>query len=349
MKIAINQDAGFTHSTNWVFPWRQFCLDNNIDFEIVDVLSCNSIEVLKKFDCFLWHFGQYSHKEMLEARSILNSLEKIGVKVFPSFNDSWHFDDKIAEMYILQAINAPIPKSQVFYSKKDLQDALSNGLFQFPIVAKLRTGSGSHNVKLLRKESQMIRYGKRMFGRGFNPAPSLLYKTSSNVRSSHNKTDFLKKAKRIPEFLRILRDARRFPKEKDYIYLQEFIPNDGYDLKVVVVGDKCAGLVRPVRSHDFRASGGGEVFFEKKYFTKEIIHSAFETADKLNTQCIGFDFVVNKDNGKGYIVEMSYGFSHEAVLSSGGYFDRDFVWHDEPLNVPHEIIKNMINKIELSK
>ena len=94
-------------------------------------------------------------------------------------------------------------------------------------------------------------------------------------------------------------------------------------MKVVVVGDKCSGLVRPIRSHDFRASGGGEVFFKKKYFTEQIIKSAFAVADALGTQCIGFDYVVDNRTGNGLIVEMSYGFAHEAVMASGGCFDRD--------------------------
>ena len=36
---------------------------------------------------------------------------------------------------------------------------------------------------------------------------------------------------------------------------------------------------------------------------------------------------------------MSYGFSHTAVLGMGGYFDKNGVWYDKPLNVPEEIIK----------
>ena len=93
-------------------------------------------------------------------------------------------------------------------------------------------------------------------GKGYDPAPSLLYKTTSNVRSSHDWKTFKAKAKRIPEFLRVLSSAKKFPNERGYVYLQEFVPNDGYDMKVVVVGDKLSGFYRPVRTHDFRASGG---------------------------------------------------------------------------------------------
>ena len=43
----------------------------------------------------------------------------MGLKVFPDFNTSWHFDDKIAETYLLQSISAPIPQSYIFYNYED--------------------------------------------------------------------------------------------------------------------------------------------------------------------------------------------------------------------------------------
>lgn len=342
MKILIHlSQSKRTHSTGWIFPWVDYCQQNNIEYVTIDLLRGDTINFVRDFDILLWHFGQYNYTEMLEARSILYSAQKMGLKVFPDFNESWHFDDKIAEMYALQSVNAPIPESKVFYDMNTFEQWMASNP-ALPVVGKLRTGSGSHNVKLLKSKSALRDYAKRMFGKGYDPAPSLLYKTTSNVRSSHDWKTFKAKAKRIPEFLRVLSSAKKFPNECGYVYLQEFVPNDGYDMKVVVVGDKLSGFYRPVRTHDFRASGGGEFLYDKKMFTDDIIKSAFSVAKALGVQCIGFDYVVNKNTGKGLIVEMSYGFSHTAVLGMGGYFDKNGVWYDKPLNVPEEIIKNML-------
>lgn len=319
-------------------------MQNNIDYEMVDLFTGEAIKELSRFDVLLWHFNQYKHAEMLEARSILYTAKRMGLRVFPDFDDAWHFDDKVAEMYILQALNAPMPESHVYYYKEAMENDLRKGKIVLPIIGKLRTGSGSHNVKLLETEHALKKYASKMFSNGFNPAPSLFYKASSNIRSSHDKQQFMNKLKRAPEFLRTLAGARHFPHEKDYVYLQQFIPNDGYDMKVVVVGDKCSFLVRPIRSHDFRASGGGEVFFDKKYFKEQIIESAFKVSDALGSQCMGYDYVVNRETGEGVIVEMSYGFSHQAIMASGGYYDRNLEWHDEPLNAPKELLNNLLMK-----
>lgn len=344
MKVLIhkpNISIDKIHSSNWLFPWIEYCENNHIEYDTIDLLEADAINVLRSYDVLLWHFGQYSYSEMLEARSILYCAEQMGLKTFPSFKDSWHFDDKIAEMYALQAVNAPIPNSNVFYNIKSFNEWLNTDI-QLPIVAKLRTGSGSHNVKLFKSKYSLKRYAKRMFSKGYNPAPSFIYKTTSNIRSSNSKASFWAKLKRAPEFLRTLKGAKKFPYEKGYVYLQEFIPNDGFDMKIVVVGDKCTGLHRPIRTHDFRASGGGAVLYDKTLFSDNIIRSAFATADALGLKCVGFDYVIDTRTGKGVIVEMSYGFSHTAVMGMNGYFDRNCKWHDGAVNAPQELLKNII-------
>lgn len=343
MKIAILYDKSEKlHSTNWSYPWIEFCKKNAIDYEIINPYKINVINELLNFDIILWHYSNYSFKDMLMAKNVLNTLEDSGKVVFPSYKDAWHFDDKLAETYLLESIKAPIPKSYYYYSLLDLNNAIENNDFSFPIVAKLRNGSGSHNVKLFDSGKELLKYGKKMYTSGISSAPSLLYKSSSNIKSAKNLKTFIKRAKRIPEFLRSLSNAKKFNVEKGYVYLQEFIPNDGYDLKVVVVGDKLSFIGRNIREGEFRASGGGDLFYDKNRVTKNVIDSAFKTSDQLGFTCMGYDYVVNKESGEGIIIEISYGFSHQALLDSGGYFDREGVWHDEPLNVPDELLKNIL-------
>jgi len=342
MKIAICQkQSQHHHSTDWTLPWIEYCDNNKLPYEVVDPYHLNAIKRLRSFDCLLWHYSNYSFTDMLEARSILYSAKVMGLKIFPDFNEAWHSDDKVAETYLLQSIDAPIPHTYIFYDYETFLKWLSCDV-KFPLVGKLRCGSGSHNVKLFHNTRELTGYAKRMFGKGYKPAPSLIYKASSNVKSSHDWTTIKKRAKRIPEFLRTLANAKKFPNEKGYLFLQEFIPNDGYDLKVVVVGDKLSFIARNVRKGDFRASGGGDLFFDKSIVTQNIISSAFSTSDKLGFQCMGYDYVVDKSSGIGKIVEISFGFSHTALMQANGYFDRCGIWHDEKLNVPVEIIKNIL-------
>lgn len=346
MKIAIVQDTNDKiHSTNWTRPWTEYCTKHSLSYELINPYSHTLLDEIAESQVLLWHFSGYNYTEMLIARSILYSAKAMGKRIFPDFNDAWHFDDKIAETYLLQSVDAPIPQSFMFYSLPSLKEFASSSK-SFPYVAKLRNGSGSHNVKMIKNEKELLKYAQIMFSSGFSSSPNLLYKTSSNIKSTKSFKTLVNRAKRIPEFLRTLRNSKMFPHEKGYVYLQEFVPNDGYDLKIVVVGDKLSFIGRNIREGEFRASGGGDLFYDKSFVTQNVIDSAFKTSDELGFKCMGYDYVVNKNTGEGIIIEISYGFSHEALLSAGGYFDRKGNWHEEPINAPQEVIHHLILELE---
>lgn len=344
MKIAILFDeAEKLHSTNWSVAWVDYCNSHNLSYRVVNPYKRGVINELINFDIVLWHFSNYSFKDMLIAKNILNTMEFHGKKVFPSFNDAWHFDDKLAETYLLESVEAPIPTSFYYYDMESLEIAIRDKELPFPIIAKLRNGSGSHNVRKIDSAEELINYAKKMFTSGLNSAPSLMFKASSNIKSSKSLKTFIIRAKRIPEFLKSLSNAKKFNVERGYVYLQKFVPNDGYDLKIVVIGDKLSFIGRNIRQGEFRASGGGDIFYEKEKVTKNVIDSAFKTSEELGFECMGYDYVVDKVTGKGMVIEISYGFSHHALLQAGGHFDRYGNWYDEPLNAPIEVLKNLIS------
>lgn len=341
--VAICKSLLSRHKTNdgIIIPsWTQWLDEHNIPWEYIDCYDTDIISKLPNYSGLIWHYENYSNADLMEAQNILDIAASMGLKVYPDHNTAWHFDDKIAEMYALQAVCAPIPKSWVFYELETCLQWLENEC-EYPIIAKLRRGSGSNNVKLLKNYAEAKKYAKRMFGEGISPAQSLVYKTFSKVQSTRDWKTFVDRFKKIPDFLWSRRFGKGLPNEKGYCYFQKYIPNKGFDIKVAVVNGKCSFLTRHTRKADFRASGSGDFFYDKELLTKDIVHSALETAEKLGVQCIGFDFVVNKETNKGYIIEMCHGFDVDAVYECGGYWDRNLEWHDEPINVKFEIMEQL--------
>ncbi len=315
----------------------KYCQENNIEYQFVDPYSNDALEQMCSCGAVVWFVQNYLYADLLQAANILRAVEDKGVKVFPSSSTIWHFDDKVAQKYAFESVGAPSPKSYVFYDKDNAIEFIKQT--NLPIVAKLRNGSGASNVKLIRTIPQGESYIKRMFAKGFDPSPSLLYKAYSKAQSSKSFKTLISRIRKIPMFLATRGNAKLMPYERGYCYFQEYIKNDGFDIKVVVIAGKLSYFVRNVRKGDFRASGGGDFFYQKSYITPDIIESAFKCADDLNLQCIGFDYVVDKSTGKGLIIEMCYGFDFDAVQAAGGYFDRQGQWHDEPLVITDEIIK----------
>ncbi len=320
----------------------QYCDQNGIEYQFVDPYSNDALEQMCSCSAVVWFIQNYLYADLLQAGNLLRAVEDRGVRVFPSSSTIWHFDDKVAQKYAFESVGAPTPKNYVFYDTASAIEFLKG--VELPIVAKLRNGSGASNVKLIREIPSGIAYIKRMFSKGFDPSPSLLYKAYSKAQSSKSLKTLISRIKKIPMFLTTRRNAKLMPYERGYCYLQSYIPNDGFDIKVAVIGGKLSYFVRNVRKGDFRASGGGDFFYERSYITPDIIESAFKCADDLNLQCVGFDYVVDKRSGKGLIIEMCYGFDFEAVAAAGGYFDRAGKWHDEPLLITTEIMKLLTTK-----
>lgn len=339
--VAIVQDKDRKiHSTNWSIKWIEICKENGIPYEVVDGYEPSLVLSCEKYSAVLWHFGNYSPRDMMEARNILYAISRKGVPTFPDYNTAYHFDDKIAEMYLLQAVGASIPDSVAFFNKDDCIEYLKSA--EYPIIAKLKAGSGANNVKKLDSYHEAVRYANRMFGKGYNPAPSLVYKSFSKIQSTHDWKTFVSRFKRIPEFLRTRRGGKLLPRERGYCYFQQFIPNDGFDIKVVICNEKLSFICRNVRQHDFRASGGGTLYYDRSVITKDLIDIAFQASDAIGCQCMGYDFVIDSRIGKPMIIEMSYGFDSDAVKDAGCYWTRDGVYHNGSLDVPADILEEVL-------
>ncbi|WP_287621076.1 hypothetical protein [Parabacteroides sp.] len=343
MKIAICRNPKI-----WNHPESMLFLDNialacekqGVKYEYVNPYSSDILSKIREFDAIIWFIQNFLWADLMEARSILNAAEQMGKKVFPNRATNWHFDDKIAEMYAFQSIDAPIPKSNVFYSKESALEFFKNA--QFPVVAKLRCGSGANNVRLLKNYTQAKRYTKRMFGKGFNPMPSLLFKATSKAKSSHNWNTFISRLKKLPQFLYTRSRSKLMPNEKGYVYIQEYIPDNTTDFRVKVIGDHCWAFQRKVRKNDFRASGSGDLIFDNNNIPLKMIETSFKVSKSLNLQCIAFDFIHDKRTDEYKIVEMSYGFGYDEFEAQNGYWDTSLTFHSETFSLYDWIVESIL-------
>lgn len=114
MKIAIhNRPGSFSDS------WIEYCKRNHIDYKLVNAYGNDIVEQVKDCDAFMWHHHHADYRDNLFAKQLLFSLQISGIKVFPDFNTGWHFDDKVGQKYMLEAIDAPMVQSFVFYTKAE--------------------------------------------------------------------------------------------------------------------------------------------------------------------------------------------------------------------------------------
>ncbi len=343
ISVAIVKSDFDDHSTSWSREWLRVCQERKINHELVDWREPDAMERLMANEVVLWHFSHYSFQEMNFAIGILYALEKAGRRVFPSLADSIHFDDKVSQAFLLKTLEIPTPRNDVMFDL-DGVEAWLEIVGEYPVVAKLRTGSGSSNVILIRSPSELRKYSSKLFRNGISSTPSLVYKARSNMMSSRSWQEVLARLRRAPEFFFSRHMAGKAHRERGYVYLQEFIPGVDYDLKVVVVGDQLSFIARRTRPGDFRASGGGDLFYDRSLVTPMLIDTAFAAADAIGSDCTGLDMIYDPRDGSPVVLEISYGFSHTALLACGGCFDRNHVWNPHPLNAPEAVLERLIQE-----
>ncbi|WP_407412447.1 RimK family alpha-L-glutamate ligase [Acinetobacter sp.] len=338
MKIAIHHNPN-SFSERWI----KYCEEKNIDYKIVNAFDNDIIEQLKDYDIFMWHHHHGKFEDVILAKKILFSLEHAGVKVFPDFKTAWHFDDKVAQKYLLEAINAPLVPSYVFYDKETALNWAKNT--SYPKVFKLKGGAGASNVKLVRGYSQAVNLINKAFGRGFSQFDRLGYFKERYSKFKSGKDSFLGVIKGLARIFIIPEFAKKQPKDVGYIYFQEFIPGLDSDIRIQVIGNRICGLKRFVRENDFRASGSGNfIEFNEKNIDKEILNIAIKAKRKINSQCLTIDFIYK--NNKPMVVEVSYGFPTKFYDNCEGYWDEKLVWHKGNFNPQYWMIENLIKEIE---
>ena len=333
------------HPTKGTFSdrWIQYCEEHGISHRIVNCYSTDIIAQLRDCSALLWHIRHGTATDLMIGRHVLLAAAAMGLKVFPDHNTAWHFDDKIAQKYLLEAIHAPLVPSWVFYNLEGAIAWIETA--SFPKVFKLRRGSGSRNVRLARTKAQAASLARQAFSGGFRlsgTASQELWKVTHHWRK-RDLTEFLMG---LPGKARNrLRLDRAVGRERGYVYFQEFMAANEFDTRISIIGNRAFGFTRNVRPGDFRASGSGRIVFDRSRIDPAAIRIAFHVAQTLQTQSCAFDFV-NDGSGRTKICEISFGYEPGPVHDAGGFWDLDLNWHEGPTWPEDAILGDLLDQIQ---
>ena len=334
MKIAIHGQQG-SFSDRWI----TYCNNQSIDYKIVDCYATNIISQLEDCDALMWHHNHGNYKDVLFAKQLIYSLEQGGKKTFPDFKTCWHFDDKVGQKYLFESIGAPLVPSYVFYTKEEATQWINQAIF--PKVFKLRGGAGSANVKLIKTAKKAHRLNSKAFGKGFSQFDRIGYFKDRLNKYRSGKDSLLGVIKGIGRLIIRTEFSELHGREKGYIYFQDFIPENQFDIRVIVIAEKAFAIKRMVRKDDFRASGSGNIFYQKELFTRQTIDLAFQLTNKLQSQCAAFDFVYDK-SGNPLVIELSYGFSTTGYDRCEGYWDKSLQFHEEAFTPQDWMVETLL-------
>ena len=307
--------------------WIRYCESKGIPYRLVNCYDTDIVQQLADCEALLWHHHHANEKDILFARQLLFALETAGKKVFPDFRTAWHFDDKIGQKYLLEAIGAPFVPAHIFYEEATALDWIHRTTF--PKVFKLRKGAGSINVQLVATAAEAETLTRKAFSSGFSHT-NLLPWQEVYLKVKQGKLPLTALVKRTIRKLAPTPFARVSGRERGYVYFQDFIPGNTFDIRVVVVGNRAFAIKRLVRPGDFRASGGGEISYDPSGIPVEAVARSFAINRRLQSQCLALDFVLS--NGEPLVVEISFGFLPEGYDACTGYWNEQLQWQEGPFN-----------------
>ena len=336
MKIAIHKSKNSFYE-----EWKNYCINNDIPYINVNCYDNDIVDQVKDCNALFWHHNHADPRDVLFAKQLLISLEKKGKKVFPNNNTSWHFDDKLGQKYLFEAAEIPHVKTYAFFDEKKAIDWAKSTTF--PKVFKLRRGAGSRNVWLVNSKKEGIQTIKKAFRRGYRQYDAWGGVKEGFRKFRAGKGKFIEIIKAFAHIFVPLNLERSQGKERGYVYFQDFIPKNKFDIRVIVIGDNAFAIKRHVRENDFRASGSGFIEYKKELFDIDLIALSFKNAEKIKANCVGFDYVFL--NGKPLVVEVGYAFNKKGYVDCPGYWTKDLIWHEGNFNPYGWMIENELREI----
>lgn len=303
--------------------YQEILLFNKIATDILDINDPALFDKIRKLDLLIYIIP-HKHTEKKWGKSLIYLVEKeLGIKCIPSYDEIWHYDEKILQTWLFRSGSLPIVPSYIFFDKISADRWLNSA--PFPLIVKLSSGAGSWDVKMLKSYQEAVRYTHKIFTTGFRQASNYIPKSGDQWWGRINH-DIQTSLKSIYRKIKGMESNYYHETQLGYALFQYYLPGNSFDTRVNIIGNKALAFRRMNRPGDFRASGSGMIDYSPESIDKECIKIAFKVSKHLGFTNMAYDFIYDK-NRLPNICEMTYLYSDSAVHDCPGYWDGNLLWH----------------------
>ena len=300
--------------------WTQLLQQAGCRVKDVDVRRPDILDQVRHCDGFMWRWAHFGGMGKI-ARRLLPILERYqGLAVYPDQATCWHFDDKIIQAHLLTSLNIPTPQTWVWFDASAAKQWLHDEA-EFPLVLKLSGGAGSSNVRLIRDALEASQWVDLLFRQPIDTLePALLQKQTLRfkLRASWHWIRY----QSTPYPLRPDLDPH-----SGYVLFQEFLPDNAFDTRLTVIGNRIFAYRRFNRPHDFRASGSGHFDPDPTLIAPDMLRLAAKTAHALGSQSVALDGLRRGGaQGEPVVGEVSYAYVSWMVHACPGHWE----WQGSP-------------------
>ncbi len=328
--------------------WAGFLQNRGVQVRWVDLMKPNALDQVRDCHGVMWRWTHNPQHKQVAPRTLYTIERYLNVPVFPNHDTAWHYDEKVAQYYLLKALVVPMPQTWIFW---DLESALEWAQHtDYPKVFKLSPGASSSTVVKIPSEDEATHLIYRMFGRGVFPhtmsesRPVVAALTLTRLRRllSRSKQTLLFGLTGLYPPL----PAPWWRPEKGYAYFQELVPGNEFDTRITVIGERAFGYRRMNRPGDFRASASGEFVVDPKPIDIRCVRIAQDTSRKAGFQSMAYDFIIR--NGEPLITEISYTFVDWMVHACPGHWNGNLDWVDGQMWPEEAQVEDFLREIRAS-
>lgn len=254
------------------------CESLKIDYQVIDIISCNWLDYIKKSKCDGFMCRPTSkfqeRKTMFDER--LYIIDKyLKLPLYPSYDELFIYENKRMMDYWLSINNIQHAKTYVFYDKEEYFEFINKA--KYPLVFKTNIGSTAKGVKIIKNKVSASSIGKKVFG-------------THNSKLARGYT---------PETTgKFIKFEAKGSGQKHFIILQEFLDVQ-WEWRMVRIGDSYFGHKKLLKG-DF-ASGSKLKGWDRP--SEELLYLTKEICDKGNFLSMDVD-IFETSEGKFYVNEL---------------------------------------------
>lgn len=300
--------------------WEEVIVERGHAVRHVDVKNSDILQQIKGCNGFMWRWTHLEEIRQIASRLLPIVQNHLGIPVFPNQNTCWHYDDRIAQAYLFQALEIASPETNVFFD----QDLALNWAktARYPQVLKLFSGAGSANVAKIENYRRAEEYIHLLFNAGC-------------VNLVDRRQELIKRGSSWLKTLAGIAYLRRLPPSvhKGYILFQEFLPDNSFDTQVTVIGDRAFAFRRLNAAEDSQASGSRQIDYDSAQIDLNFVKLAFSVARKLESQSIAINGLYDRQKDSVVTSKASYTYISETIHKCPGHWklqpDEELIWTEE--------------------
>lgn len=349
LKIAIQPDE-IVHPNgkrqSFSSRWTELAQARDIETIPVNVFSRDAIARIAACGGFMWRYPSSAHNRVYAKRFMYAIEAGLGIPVFPSLKSSWYFEDKLAQRYLFEAARIPNARTEVFWTRETAEQFCERAAY--PFVLKLAGGHQSTNVRLVRNRDEAVFYVEELFNHG---VVSLGYRPASPPRMLLRR---LRAAAETLEGHSPYGPTTEAEVQYGYFYAQEFLPDNEFEISVIVVGNRAFAVRRFSRPGDFRTRGSsGRMDWNPEPIGEPPIRLAYQVARKLGAQTIALDILHR--GSQSVVIELTVNYASWVVEQCPGHWLLDgdpmsdpLRWIDGPARAEDAVFEDFLAELQYS-